>query len=102
MDSRIPRLAVAAMIVTLLSGCNAPVAGTYTGVGTTLFNKITLNSNGSVNFNFAGRPAPMSSTYVVNGNRVVMGTNEGQKVVFFIGANGCITMEGVSDIYCKG
>ena len=102
MDSHTPRLAVVAMIVALLSGCNAPVAGTYTGVGTTLFNKITLNSNESVDFTFAGRPAPMSSTYTVSGNRVMMGTNEGQKVLFFIGTNGCITMEGVSDTYCKG
>lgn len=85
-----------------LAGCDDPVVGTYYPRGVSLVEKMTFTSGGYVDVTALGLYNPAASKYVIDGNRVIVGGVDGERSVFILNGQGCITADGpFGGMYCK-
>jgi len=98
------RLFIATAIISigfLLGGCDSSVVGTYTPRGKAFFDKITFTSSGYVDVTVLGTLRPAASKYVIDGNRIILPGDNGERLVFIIDGQGCIIGEVFAGTYCK-
>jgi hypothetical protein len=93
------QLAILAATAALLPACGgSSVEGRYVARGDTLFESVTLAADGRAEVVFIGAPAP--GTYVVDGNAITLTAQNGDKVLFIAGDDGCIT-NSLIGAYCR-
>lgn len=90
-----------AMLATaaLVAGCGGPgVEGRYVPRGDTLFDSLTLADEGRAEVVFIGAPA--QGSYVIDGNAVTLTAPNGDKALFLVGDDGCLT-NSIVGTYCR-
>ena len=93
------QLAILAATAALLPACGgSSVEGRYVARGDTLFESVTLAADGRAEVVFIGAPAP--GTYVVDGNAITLTAQNGDKVLFIAGDDGCLT-NSIIGAYCR-
>lgn len=93
------RVAVLAGGAALVASCGgAGVEGRYVARGDTFFESVTLGEEGRAEVVFIG--APSLGTYVLDGNAITLTVPNGDKVLFVVGDDGCITNSLVGS-YCR-
>lgn len=96
--TKLKQLAILAAIAPIAACGGGNVEGRYVARGDTLFESVTLAADGRAEVVFIGAPAP--GTYVVDGNAITLTAQNGDKVLFIAGDDGCIT-NSLIGAYCR-
>lgn len=97
--TKLKQLAILAVATGPIAACGGgSVEGRYVARGDTLFESVTLAADGRAEVLFIGAPAP--GTYVVDGNAITLTAQNGDKVLFIAGDDGCIT-NSLIGAYCR-
>jgi hypothetical protein len=96
--TRPKQLAIVATAAVLGACGGANVEGRYTPRGDALFESLTILPEGRVDVVFIGQPA--QGTYVIDDNAITMTAPNGDKVLFVLGDDGCLT-NSIIGAYCR-